>query len=452
MIDPFEQRLATSLHRQAQLLPDPLPVRRPILTIAAGARSRVRSGPLVALGTAVAVLLVLGTSLAVLAARHTTIGDDRGVLGVTSSAGWARVDLDATGWNLGPLAVGDAGAAIIAHAQMGNGSAGWFSSDGLSWKAVSDLDQDASIGDLAAGSFGFLAVGRRLPFEIVTTTAGIPVPGPGPAVWFSAGGASWDATELPLPATEQRIADVTSYYVGSAAGNGRVMVVAGDEISELTDTSAGAEDIASPSRPVVWRSTDGSTWELTAVPGWEGATASGSVAAGDATVAIAIHHGGANGYSSIWTSEDGLEWTAGHTFDAGIFVDQLVAGPNGFLAMVSDGALWFSPDGSHWDRVFTPPAGQIIDLISGSATRYAITLGSADFDPFSSDPTLLETSVYTSTTGRDWTSFGGPIGSGFSATDIAVTGNTIIITGNRYRSGRALDTPGQGEVWISSID
>jgi len=452
MIDQFEQRLQHGLEAQADLLPDPPTAGKP-MAVVKSPEGRVWPGPLVAFGTAAAVLVVLGASLWLLGAtRHGSgAGDSASSETPTGvSAEWRKVDFEGHGWSLGAIASGDKGTVLVGSAQSGgNETAGWFSPDGSSWKMVDALGGPGVVRDLAAGPYGFLATGLRLPAAIVTTTQGTPSTGETPTVWFSADGESWTETALPLPPPAERIDDVVSYYVERAGGASGFLIVAGDEISE-NGVAVSETETMLPSRPVVWRSSDGTNWDLVEQPEWADATVSGPIAVVGDTVLLVIGHGGEGGYSTVWSSTNGSDWNLAHTFDAGVFVRELAAGPDGFVATLGDGALWFSADGTQWDRVFNPPNGQVLGLVSGTRMGYVLLLSPADFDPQVSDVIDWQTTIYTSVDGRTWAQMGTALSDGFVAIDATFATNGVIVSGYRYAEDAQLDAPPTGsEVWLA---
>ena len=176
--------------------------------------------------------------------------------------------------------------------------------------------------------------------------------------WYSVDGSDWTLAEVPAPPTESFAAQGYSAPTVDMQG----VAVAGDGM--VAWGNASANDTVY--EPVLWTSDDGVAWaKVTDVAGIGRLQ---DLAAGpDGFVAI----GGADRTDTggIWFSVDGRAWqpTAGIHDDNGtateLIVSSVAAASSGYLAVGSDGVcprepcpgavavIWTSPDGRSWTRV-----------------------------------------------------------------------------------------------------
>jgi hypothetical protein len=459
MTDQLEIRLEQTLEAQAASLPslaeEALPVRR--LAQSRPNRSLV-SGPAAAFLAAAAVLLVLGGSAWLLGRAPSSV-EPAAPDGSHYLSGlpveWGLHDFAPEGWSLGPVAIADRGAVLVGRSvEAAHESRGWFSGVPTEdWVEIDTFDGGAVIRGIAGGSFGFLASGLRLDSTGVTVTTlgdGPRPPGPVSTVWYSPDGTDWTETALPLPPIEDRLSEMTGYYVRPIAGTDRVMVIAGDENDESgADTSY--DGMVIPSRPVAWWSEDGSTWVLVDEPAWDDATSTRSLAASGDLIAIVISYGGDDPHSTVWITDDGQRWSLAHRFESGISCD-VVGSPKGFVGACSDGSVRFSEQGTTWVTSHTPPEGLLVSHIAGGDGGYVMLLMPADVDVVEDDLSGVEPLFYASADGYRWEPISEPgsFGPGFLPEHLAASDREVIVVGNRYSEGGLLDQIGseESEMWV----
>lgn len=459
MTDQLEDRLERNLTAQAQTLPDlpdrdlsAHPLARSVPTRASW------SGPIaVAIGALVVLLLVGGPAWFLISGSGTAAPvAPSGSATAELPFDWRLSDFAPDGWSLGPVASSTEGTVMIGHSRQGSQATGWFTSDGTNWEEIDVFDGGAVIRDLDGGSFGFLAGGLRLPgAEPTTTTLGDAQARPSPAstIWYSPDGKSWTETVVPPPPVEQRLSDTVDHDVRSVAANNQVMVAIGDETDE-----SGAGDImdgvtAIPSRPLVWWSENGSTWELVEEPAWDEATSTMAVAASSDRIAVLIAFGGRNPYSTVWTSVDGRTWTLAQEFEPGLFCD-LAGSSDGFVAVCNDGTTRFSVDGSKWEPSYLSAVGYQVGLLTGGEPGFGAILVPSDIDPRTTDMSQVTTVVYRSADGRRWEPVSEPttIESGFLATGLDFSDRGFIMVGDRYGPGPIVEQIGTiaPETWLGA--
>jgi hypothetical protein len=210
----------------------------------------------------------------------------------------------------------------------GSSAAAWYSADLRSWhrgtgSGHGDLDgkpgAERWTADVAAGSFGYVAVGG-----LNDPTAGN-APRGRPAVWNSADGKEWHIQQLPLPAgtTEATFAHV-------ATVNGRLM-------------AAGTARTSGGSTVFAFVSPDGGrSWAQADLPGTEGATAlalTALAATPHGFVAAAGSGRGGRSDVALWTSADGRAFAVEHPRGFGLsgrgdqWLTGLAAAPGGLVAV-----------------------------------------------------------------------------------------------------------------------
>jgi hypothetical protein len=300
-----------------------------------------------------------------------TVGDDAGIWASLDGTAFAAVDAAASGPGTAGLA-GSVRQRLDGVAVLGSGAdarfvavgadstptgtageldaAAWTSANGRDWtRAPHSREQLGGPGDqvmaaVTAGGPGLVAVGRS---------------GAGAAVWTSADGLVWTrvaSASLTAPeGGEQRLRAVAAVPGGLVA----VGSVTGADLIE---------------RPAVWASTDGTAWAraplpdaLAAADADEGGPA-GSLRALLVTSNQVLALGDVDGDAAVWTSPNGVTWTAvpssvtgevdGHAVLGGAG-QQSIAGVAAattkdglrIVAVGTDGdraAAWWSNDGYRW--------------------------------------------------------------------------------------------------------
>lgn len=205
----------------------------------------------------------------------------------------------------------------------------WFSSDGSHWEEVAtgEVFARATVTDVTEGGPGLVAVGHRASGRSDIEDLG-PV-----AVWTSRDGRRWQAVVLPTGTfgmSEGSINGVTRGGPGLVAVavdvNGGHVFTSRDGLTWMrvkTDraTFAGASPTAVTAhdagliavgatldlKPLVWRSTDGTTWERSSAESDEaGFTALDLAHNGSRLIAVGFDAQG----GQIWTSSDARSWRA----------------------------------------------------------------------------------------------------------------------------------------------
>jgi len=313
----------------------------------------------------------------------------------TSSDGvnWTRLAEDDPASNLGTVliyGVTDGGPGIVA---VGTGCEDdaeqcapyptvWTSSDGTSWNRSSpDPDvfgETGALEDVVNTEYGLIAVGGFYTFDEETALIQ-------PTVWLSPDGIQWervwqgeayDFTSAPV------ITHSESGFQSLAANNEGRVVGVGSAVNGRGDF-VGA----------IWTSTDGRDWERIDKDSEMFASTTDSyvaiqdVAAGPGGFVAVGSDGGTE--VAIWHSPDGLTWTRANTGGQPFeyigtlsAVDSLgagwvIAGPDGFSGSVGGTVtLWTSPDGLTWDRVKSIDPGYASSVVT---TESGIAVGGAIF-------------------------------------------------------------------------
>lgn len=459
MTDQLEIRLEQTLEAQASSLPSLAEEALPVRPLAQSRPNRsLVSGPAAAFLAAAAVLLVLGGSAWLLGRAPSSV-DPAAPDGSYYLSGvpveWSLSDFAPEGWSLGPVAIADEETVVVGRSvEAAHDSQGWFSATSTEdWVEIGTFDGGTVIRGITGGSFGFLVSGIRLEETGVTVTTlgdGPRPPGPVSTVWYSPDGIDWTETALPLPPIEDRLSEITDYYVRPIAGTERVMVIAGDETDESgADTSY--DGMVIPSRPVVWWSEDGSTWVLVDEPAWDDATSTRSLAASGDLIALVISYGGDEPHSAVWITDDGQRWSLAHRFESGISCD-VVGSPEGFVGACSDGAVRFSEHGVTWVTSYIPPEGLLVGHIAGGNGGYVMLLIPADVHVVEDDLSEVEPLFYASADGQTWEPISEPgsFGPGFLPDHLAASDREVIVIGKRYGEGTLLEQIGseESEMWV----
>lgn len=320
------------------------------------------------------VAVVVGTVITRLGDRDGRIwmSRDGSVWSVTNLPGGGRGDQSVTSVAGGPLG-------FVAAGADGAVPAVWWSPDGFTWtRSVGAFEPADRIEAVAVGARGVVAVG--------TITTGDDVDG---AVWFSTDGISWRAVPLGAAGftgrTEQAVHAVTATSGGFVAvgdddaGERRVAVVwtsadgvtwqrqpASPDMAELPgseDTEGvSARSVAGPGPVVavgggfglqVWTSPDGRRWTRDDPP-VTGSRTDNALVAGDGSAVLIASAG------SLWFRRAGGRW-ADVGSDASAFPRSSESSTISLMVRVGDRlvaygrddgdkAVWFSSDGRVWQR------------------------------------------------------------------------------------------------------
>jgi hypothetical protein len=445
----FDETISTWLQESA---PAEIPAR--VLEVAAQrtrtSRQQIRWGGLLRSADATRSILVLGATAAIVVAAvlalSPRIGEPEvGKLPTTRDV-WSREPIDSQ-WptaQVDGLVAGPSGLLAVLGETGSHAMQLSVSTDGRTWTLVPN-DQFPSDEVLIPPSGS-----RHLP--VVVTRNGFIFVAEGNDVWASEDGYTWQRR-----ADKAQDQDLRAGSILAIAAGGPGLVAVG------SDNKA-------------WHSEDGSDWTPAEVPPppTESFAAKGNAAplvymqgvttAGDTLVAWGNAIANAARDATVvepvvWTSTDGRSWA--NVLDvAGIgWLQEVAAGPNGFVAIggadLDDaGGLWFSADGRTWQ-----PADGIHDdngtttVLSIAATRSGYVAagseGTCDVEPCPDAVAVL----WTSPDGRSWSrlqnadlfevadSQAGPNHSGAWATS-AVTRDDHFVVGGAYDASPT--------VWISS--
>jgi hypothetical protein len=167
----------------------------------------------------------------------------------------------------------------------------------------------------------------------------------------------------------------------------------------------------------IWSSEDGLTWTAVEAPAGDGALVD-IVAGGPGFVAITASP------ASAWTSPDGIRWTEAARDTFGTATLRALAGDSARLVAVGPGGFWVSPDGATWRSVAVPGlVGSVNDVVAGGPGFVAV--GNV---PISSMET--KGAVWTSPDGTAWTRIeDDPVFERSDIWSLAVDGETLVGVG-----------------------
>jgi hypothetical protein len=354
-----------------------------------------------------AVVLTLSSSLllsSAVAAQSAEPSDSAAATGasvasVTGELAWQRTDgLPGPETALvGRIAVSPDGTLVLmGQTAFDQGPAlAWSSSDGLAWEAakIKDAESSAALDVLALPDGGFIAwpyLGAQLwrspdgrtwkrdkrPANAfladgIVTEGGLLFVGQSPdrkpAVLRSVDGKKWSATELPI----------------AEGGDDDPNLVAQLADGSLLAAATGTRDAAA----TLWRSVDGSDWQLVLMPDTApGAFIEGIAATSSGSVMVVNHLAETGDLSStIWSTTDGTDWQAVHDVPEG-WASLPVPGPDAtyvwagsVLLSSDDGLTWAESRPEAFDGPYTvfggvlTPDGEVVtigrfEFIKGSAT------------------------------------------------------------------------------------
>ncbi|MEV0404670.1 hypothetical protein [Actinoallomurus sp. NPDC050550] len=209
---------------------------------------------------------------------------------------------------LAPVAAAANGGAYVVVGRSGDGAGAWFSTDLKNWAGAGsagkgDLpgtgDAPRWMGDVTAGSTGFVAVGGQTKNKTAQ-----------PAVWTSPDGKKWTlspaAPTLPQGAAAGSLTSVVARNgVLVATGVTGAAGVTGPPAADAPGTAAFAEVSADGGR----------TWQPVSLPGAGQGTA---VTAATATAHGFVLAGAAGSDVVLWTSADGRTWRSSRPAGLGL--------------------------------------------------------------------------------------------------------------------------------------
>lgn len=227
-----------------------------------------------------------------------------------------------TAWDEGFLALG-----WEAYTEAA-GTLLWGSPDGITWSRLSSAAfRDSIVDDVAAGGPGLVAVGYRCP-----PGGGVSFCARSPAIWLSADGVGWND----VPVVDSRAGEISAIASGPAG-----LLAFGNEFSEALGRSFAT----------IRTSQDGVAWTRLPAPAvFDGASVASVRSIGPAFFALGHRLAAGNPVPLIWRSTDGTDWEVvleGSPNDAGYLWD--VAGDRSVLVAVGQtepegrAMVWVSP-------------------------------------------------------------------------------------------------------------
>ena len=286
-----------------------------------------------------------------------------------------------------------------------------------------------------SGAAGFDAAAPFGSGLIAAGSTGYPCSDGKAAVFTTSDGIHWTGIDLPAPATGQ------SYSASLIAAGPTGYVVLGG-YDGCVGGSGAIASAAPLNAPLLWHSTDGQHW--TFVPFPEPNVNLVTLAAGGPGFLLGGDvHVGSQLDAAIWTSRDGVTWTAskplpdnqGMGNGGPMQVNAIAAGPDRILAVSGrtgyepQGRIWSSQDGITWQKV--------ADLSAQDPRVYRVAWTPAGFvmaalggDAPGEDSLVIRSSP----DGASWTTFFSlpPADSAVSA--IASNGSSIVVVGTSGQS------------------
>lgn len=355
----LEDRIRETLLATAERLPD---ADARTFTVAEPTRPpRFRSPAVIAIGAAVALLLVVGLPLLIFTGDTTTPD----VIPSASDTRWERVGIDATASTVELYGVAPRADGLIAVG-VAVGDDGRYdgvvlvSDDGVGWDRVAESDDAMTtgavllLGGVIETDFGLIVLGGSCQDS---EPCGIR-----PTVWFSSEGTAWELipNDPDVFGSQGWIADATVTEAGVVAVGMR-----------FDDNEGGFA-------PATWSSPDGLTWTLD----WTGA-----VQPVFENQAMPIING--NGFSAM---EAVTVTTEGNLIAVGSVCDVSNA------QYECAAAVWTSTDGKVWKRVPHDPSVFASETTGGQAVMTSIA---------GSDETLLAVGTDNGTAAAAWKSADG---------------------------------------------
>lgn len=253
-----------------------------------------------------------------------------------------------------PAAITDVDGRLIVTGSDRDGPAAWYSDDvGATWHRASVVgggkdQRPTGLGTVAGDADRLLALGW------VTLSANDA--DRRSVLWTSTDfGLTWES--VPDDGVPPRLHDL------AAGGPGFVAV------GNANPSNAGLPD-PDPPHAAIWVSADGREWErLPDEAAFQLARMNAIAASDGLLVAAGVHRAGEDDLPAIWRSSDGRLWSRVELAASPGAVENVVVGPDGFVAVGSAGQLataWRSGDGMSW-------TSEAIDQTAGvTATGVAV--------------------------------------------------------------------------------
>ncbi len=290
----------------------------------------------------------------------------------------------------------------------------------------------AGLDAVAPAGSGLIAVG----------STGYPCSTGKAAVFTSLDGIHWTAVDLPAPVTGQSFSAQKI-----AAGPGGFVVLGGYEGCVGGSGSGGSP--VPLNTPLLWHSADGQHWSFVRFP--EANVNIGALAAGGPGFLLGGDlHVGPRLDAAIWTSRDGVTWTAANPLpdnkgmgDGGpMDVNTIAAGPDRIIAVAGrtgyqpQGRIWSSQDGITWQKVADLTAQDPrVPLVAWTPAGFVMAaLGG-------NTPGVYDLSLRSSTDGASWTTLFSLPPADTAVSAIAADGASIVVVGTSGQNALVVTGP-----------
>ncbi len=359
----------------------------------------------------------------------------------TSPAAWAAVSSpvlagmtmdDVVPFNGGFLALGTTSSPATEHVLTSPNGTDWARHE-----PIITPSGPAGLGDMAGFGSGIIAAG----------SIGYPCSNGRAAVFTSSDGIHWSAIDLPAPSTGQ------SFSAGLiAAGPAGYVVLGGYD--GCVGGSGAIASAAPLNAPLLWHSTDGQHWTSVRFPE-SSVNLVTLVAGGPGFLIGGDRHVGSRLDAAIWTSRDGVTWTAANPLPDNqgmgsggpMQVNAIAAGPDRILAISGrtgyepQGRIWSSQDGITWQKV--------ADLSASDPRVYRVAWTPAGFvmaalaGDTPGESTII---VRSSPDGASWTTLFSLPPASSAVSGIASDSRSIVVVGTSAQNGLVVAGPAAKDV------
>ena len=299
----------------------------------------------------------------------------------------------------------------------------------------------AGLDAVAPAGSGLIAVG----------STGYPCSTGKAAVFTSLDGIHWTAVDLPAPSTGQSFSAQKI-----AAGPGGFVVLGGYEGCVGGSGSGGSP--VPLNTPLLWHSADGQHWSDVRFP--EANVNLGALAAGGPGFLLGgDRHVGSRLDAAIWTSRDGVTWTAANPLpdnkgmgDGGpMEVNTIAAGPDRILAVSGrtgyqpQGRIWSSQDGITWQKVADLTAQDPrVPLVAWTPSGFVMAALGGD------TPGQYAVIIRSSSDGASWTTLFSLAPAESTVSAIASDGRTILVVGTSRQNALVVTGPAASTATASA--